>query len=236
MNIQELQETSFQKVLKGALGALPLVIAYFSCSLPFAIMATQSGMPGWAVVLMSFIVYAGSAQFVGVQLLLAGAGYLEVFLATFFINSRYLLMSTALASKLPHLSPSLLYYTAYSTTDETFGVVMSKSMKEDEKLCPYSSLGTNIAGHIIWGTATVCGVLIAPKLTGFSASSVILPIMFGVLVGLQIKDFRIDLLLAATAMILTFVFSLFFHGMIPFISATLIVPLIGVLLTKRGKK
>ena len=49
---------------------------------------------------MSLIVYAGASQFVGVGMLLAGAGSIQIITTTLFLNMRHLIMSLAVNDRM----------------------------------------------------------------------------------------------------------------------------------------
>ncbi|MGB9905679.1 MAG: AzlC family ABC transporter permease, partial [Desulfotomaculales bacterium] len=68
---------------------LPLALSIFAYGLVFGVLARQAGL-GWGeTVLMSVLVFAGSAQFVAVGLLGSGAFAGQIILATFLLNLRH---------------------------------------------------------------------------------------------------------------------------------------------------
>jgi len=54
---------------QGAVAAWPICLGYFPVGLALGVLASQAGLPWWAVALMSILVFAGSAQFICVVLL-----------------------------------------------------------------------------------------------------------------------------------------------------------------------
>ena len=75
--------------------------AGFLVSLSFGIVATDAGMTPWQAVLMSAIVFAGSAQFAALAIVAAGGGLPAALAAATLMNSRFLAMGIALAPSLP---------------------------------------------------------------------------------------------------------------------------------------
>ena len=64
-------------------------------------LAHDVGMPAWAAILMSVIVFAGSAQIAALTILGAGGGLLSAIGAAALMNSRFLPMGIAVAPSLP---------------------------------------------------------------------------------------------------------------------------------------
>lgn len=63
------------------------MFGYLPLGAAFGILAIELGMPWWAALLMSLFIYAGAGQFLAVALLAAGAGLVEVAVATLMLNS-----------------------------------------------------------------------------------------------------------------------------------------------------
>ena len=96
-----------EKTLRdGAYAAWPICLGYFPIGLALGVLAQKAGLPWWAVAMMSVLVFAGSAQFICVAMLAAGASIPGIILTTFVVNLRHTLMSSALAV---HLTGRLCY-------------------------------------------------------------------------------------------------------------------------------
>ena len=82
-----------------------------------AFLAQKAGLSPFNTLLMSIIVYAGSAQLIAVGLISSGLTPLSIIITTFIVNLRHMLMSAALS---PHLQswrkPELAVF-AYELTD-----------------------------------------------------------------------------------------------------------------------
>lgn len=61
------------------------------------VLAQQAGIPAWLTGLMSIFLFAGSAQFIGVAMIDAGASMAAIVVTTFMVNLRHALMGSALA-------------------------------------------------------------------------------------------------------------------------------------------
>jgi 4-azaleucine resistance transporter AzlC len=85
----------------GLRAGAPFAVAGFLLSLSFGVLARDAGMPVLAVIVMSVIVFAGSAQFAAISILAAGGGVGAAVAASAMMNSRFLAMGIALGPSLP---------------------------------------------------------------------------------------------------------------------------------------
>jgi 4-azaleucine resistance transporter AzlC len=85
----------------GLRAGTPFAAAGFILSMSFGVLARDIGMPVLAVIVMSIIVFAGSAQFATIAILGAGGGIGAAVAAAAMMNSRFLAMGIALAPSLP---------------------------------------------------------------------------------------------------------------------------------------
>src|SRR5437867_13409604 len=79
----------------------PLALAVFVFALSFGVLAIAARIPGWAAVLMSALVFAGSAQFAALGVLTAAGSILTAVLAGGLLNLRYIATGIAVARSLP---------------------------------------------------------------------------------------------------------------------------------------
>lgn len=108
---------------KGVKHGIPIGVGYLPVSFTFGFLAVSGGLPVWMACLISLTNLTSAGQFAGTNLILAGAGYVEVALTTFVINLRYMLMSLSLSQKLDQTTGTLKRLVlAFGITDETFVV------------------------------------------------------------------------------------------------------------------
>ena len=143
---------------QGATAAWPICLGYFPVGLALGVLAQQAGIPVWAVGLMSVLVFAGSAQFIGVAMLAAGASTFSIILTTFVVNLRHVLMSSALAVFLHGVNRWFLALFAYGITDESFAVNMTRF--REKQWNRRSALVVNHLSNLVWVLSTVTGALV----------------------------------------------------------------------------
>jgi predicted branched-subunit amino acid permease len=85
----------------GLRAGLPFALAGILVSTSFGVLARDAGMPPVAVVAMSAIVFAGSAQFAAVTIIAHGGGLGAAVGAAALMNSRFLPMGASVAPSLP---------------------------------------------------------------------------------------------------------------------------------------
>ena len=148
-----------KRILKdGATAAWPICLGYIPIGLALGVLAQQANIPVWAVGLMSVLIFAGSAQFIGVAMLAAGASTFSIILTTFVVNMRHVLMSSALAVYLHGVNRWFLTLFAYGITDESFAVNMTRFRKGQWNR--WNALIVNHLSNLVWILSTVLGALV----------------------------------------------------------------------------
>ena len=143
---------------EGATAAWPICLGYLPVGLALGVLAQQASIPVWAVGLMSVLVFAGSAQFIGVAMLATGASTFSIILTTFVVNLRHVLMSSALAVYLHGVNRWFLTLFAYGITDESFAVNMTRFRKGQWNR--WSALFVNHLSNLVWVLSTITGALV----------------------------------------------------------------------------
>lgn len=109
--------------------------------------------------LMSFLIYAGASQFIGVNLIILGASWWEIVITTFILNLRSFLMTATIAQMLEDkASTKWRFLLAFGITDETF----FRDLFPNEKiLSRYYSFGLNTVAFASWNFGTWIGLFFA---------------------------------------------------------------------------
>ena len=146
-------------VIAGLKLALPIMAAYFSVAFSFGLLATESGLPAWAAVAMSVLVYAGASQFMAVALIAAGTAMPAIVLAVGVLNLRHMVMTLALPGIRPAVGrlkrPWRMALYA-GITDEAFAAA---SFARDPAAARPAALGTLVlAIYLSWIAGTLGGI------------------------------------------------------------------------------
>lgn len=113
------------KALKAAFRyTIPVMTGYLFLGIAFGILLYSRGYHfGWAI-LMSVCIYAGSMQFVAINLLTSGFNPIVAFFMTLVINARHLFYGLAMLNRFKGMGRKKPYM-IFSLTDETFSLLCS---------------------------------------------------------------------------------------------------------------
>lgn len=224
----------------GIKDVMPTVFGYIGVGLAFGIVAHTSHLSVWLVLLMSIIVYAGSAQFVITSMLLTGSPIGAIVVSTLLINARMSLMSMTVA---PYLQDApMRQNVAIGTllTDETFALSMNKLNLTDHHLRPAWFNAANVVAYLVWIIATVIGALIGsliPNAKAFGLDFAVVAMFIGLLYLQMITDrskpFLRHLTVAGFVAVVMVVLMRFMPGSTAILVATILGCLFGMAVEKR---
>lgn len=101
---------------------VPVLTGYLSIGIAFGLMLERAGFNFIWAFFMSLTIYAGSGQYLGVELLAGAAGLGTVALMTFLINFRHLVYGLSMLEKFRGMGRRKLYM-IFSLTDETYALL-----------------------------------------------------------------------------------------------------------------
>lgn len=130
-NIEQVQKTKVHsKLIKIAfLKSLPVMAGYIVLGIGFGILLKKAGHGLFWAFLMSFTIYAGSMQYVGVSLLTSGATMLSTALTTLVVNARHLFYGVSMIDKYKDAGGKKPYL-IFSLTDETYSLLCTGEYPE----------------------------------------------------------------------------------------------------------
>jgi 4-azaleucine resistance transporter AzlC len=141
--------------------------------------AIESDVSAGLTQAMSSIVFAGSSQFIGVQLIASGVPGVMIVLATLLVNLRHLLYSASLAPHVDHLGMRWRWLLAYLLTDEAFATSMGRFRLTDEsKHKHWFFLGAGLALWVTWQLTTSLGIFLGAAVPDSWSLDFALPLTF----------------------------------------------------------
>lgn len=183
----------------GVRALLPLLIGVAPFGVIYGAVALQGGFSPLAALLMSSIVFAGSAQFLFAQLAGMAAPGAVIVGAIGLINLRHALYSASVAPYLAHLPLRWKCLLAYLLTDEAYAAAIGPMMRpENRALAHWILLGAGFALWFGWQLATAAGILLGAQLPADLPLDFALPLTFIAIVVPLITD-RVRLLTALAA-------------------------------------
>jgi len=143
----------------GVRAGVPFALAGGALAASFGVLATDVGMPGWAAVLMSAIVFAGSAQIAALTILGGGGGLGSAIGAAALMNSRFLPMGIAIGPQLPG-GPVARAAQGQTVVDASWALAADGEGGFDRHVL----FGSSAIQYTTWVTGTVVGVLFGSAL------------------------------------------------------------------------
>lgn len=161
--------------------SLPVMAGYLVLGLGFGVLLASKGYGvGWALA-MSTLIYAGSMQYVAVDLVAGGASLIAAALMTLTVNARHLFYGISMVERYRHTGPAKPYL-IFALTDETYSLVCSGGVPEGVDQKGYFFL-VSLFDHLYWIAGSVAGALVGTLLpfdsTGidFSMTALFLVVM-----------------------------------------------------------
>lgn len=137
---------------------LPVMAGYIVLGIGFGVLLKNAGYGvGWAL-LMSSIIYAGSMQYVAVDLLSAGASLFYTALMTLTVNARHLFYSVSMLDKYKGTGMAKPFL-IFGLTDETYSLLCTQALPEElPKKWVY--LFISLLNHVYWITGSCLGAVL----------------------------------------------------------------------------
>lgn len=145
------------KTLKKSFNAtIPVMAGYIVLGSAFGILMSSKGYHLIWTILMSCIIYAGSMQFLTINLLTSGASLISTALITLMVNARHLFYGISMLDKYKSTG-KLKPYLIFSLTDETYALVCAENTKENNK---YYYFFVSLLNQIYWILGGIIGGVI----------------------------------------------------------------------------
>ena len=104
------------------ISSLPVMAGYIVLGTGFGILLSAKGYSVWWALLMSVTIFAGSMQYVGVNLLASGASIISTALMTLMVNARHVFYGISMIESYRDMGWRK-WYAIFGLTDETYSLV-----------------------------------------------------------------------------------------------------------------
>ena len=138
----------------GFRAGVPFALAGFLLSLSFGIVARQAGFTALQAIVMSLVVYAGSAQFAAISIVAAGGSLGAAVAAAALVNSRFLPMGIALANSLPG-NAAKRGAQGQAVVDSSWAM----ASRGDGSYDRWFLFGSTAVQYVFWQAGTIAGAL-----------------------------------------------------------------------------
>lgn len=131
-----MRAVSKDTVKRAFTATIPVMTGYLVLAIGFGILLKTKGYGvGWSIA-MSGLIYAGSMQYLAIDLLCGGAGLLTTAVTTLMVNARHLFYGISMVERYQNTGKKKPYL-IFALTDETYSLVCSeesvKGIKEPKE-------------------------------------------------------------------------------------------------------
>ncbi|MBK5109295.1 MAG: AzlC family ABC transporter permease [Anaerolineales bacterium] len=181
--------TPRREFLSGVKSELPLMVGVIPFGMIYGILAIAAGLPPSVAQAMSFIIFAGSSQFVSAQLYGLGVPAMLNVFTVWVINLRHALYSASVASYLQKLPTRWKLILAYLLTDEAYAVTIIHYQQEgDKRYRHWYFLGAGLTLWTTWQMSTAMGIFLGATIPASWSLDFTLALIFIALVVPSLKD------------------------------------------------
>ena len=159
MNTYSKQQTFSYQWSEGFKKSIPVAMGYLPAGIAFGVLAQVAGIPIWATVMLSVVLYAGAAQYACLPMLSAGLPIGSMATNIAAINLRHVFYGMPLLQYLPNHKLAKAYC-LFALTDETFSVMTSLPNETRRALI----LPISLFNQSWWVLASIIGVMIGSAL------------------------------------------------------------------------
>lgn len=148
-----------KKYLKKAfINTLPVMAGYMVLGFGFGLISSEKGYGVLWATAMSVFIYAGSMQYVALELLSGGASLITAALTTLMVNARHLFYGITMIGHYKNMGKRKPYL-IFSLTDETYSLLCSGNAPEELDFKPYALI-VSALNHCYWVLGSLLGALV----------------------------------------------------------------------------
>lgn len=120
-----LEEREISKTIKAAFPhTIPVLLGYIFMGIAFGILLSSKGYSFLWAAFMAIIMFAGTGQFVAINMLVPGYSLLQVFFLELIVNARHIFYGLSLLDKFKDMGKKKPYM-IWALTDETYALLVA---------------------------------------------------------------------------------------------------------------
>ena len=159
-----------EDIRKAFIASVPVMAGYIVLGAGFGIVLETKGLGLIWAVAMSVFIYAGSMQYVAIELITGGASLITTALTTLMVNARHLFYGISMVDKYKGAGKKKPYL-IFALTDETYSLVCSDDSVKDVNNKYLYYFTVSLLNQIYWITGTVIGSL-SGRMINFSTEGI----------------------------------------------------------------
>lgn len=154
-----------KRALKPAFVAtIPVMTGYLVLGFGFGLVLLDAGGNLPLALAMSGFIYAGSMQYVAIDLLTGGATLLSAALMTLMVNARHLFYGVSMLGKYRGMGAAKPYL-IFALTDETYSLLCQDALPVPEESGRAYCFLVSLFDHLWWVLGTLLGAAVGSLLT-----------------------------------------------------------------------
>ena len=142
--------------------SVPIMAGYIVLGMGFGVLLESKGYGVLWAIAMSVFIYAGSMQYVAINLITGGASLIATALMTLMVNARHLFYGISMLDKYKNTG-KYKPYLIFALTDETYSLVCSGTIPEGVDRNKYYFL-VSLFDQIYWVIGSVIGSVVGSVL------------------------------------------------------------------------
>lgn len=192
------------EIRAGISEAWPVALGLIPLGLAFGLLMTQTGFAWWWAPIFSIVIYAGSMEFLAINLVVAGVGPLSAVITGLMVNFRHIFYGLTFPRHAVK-SRSGKVYSAYALTDESYAIA---SARPPGKISGTQVLIIQVFCQAMWVLPGIIGALVGEVIpSGLQGMEFALVALFVVLAWETFKnnrDFSLPVLAGGLALLVAF--------------------------------
>lgn len=181
------RKTSF---LQGVRDLSPILLGVIPFGLICGAVGVASGMPKWASIGLSSVIFAGASQLVALQLMDQHASLAVIIFTGLVVNARMFMYSASVAPHLTKASPLAKIGLAYLLTDQSYAVSVTRFARTGLPMpakIPYY-VGAGLTLWAVFNLSTALGAYLGAVIPPQWELDFAIPLTFTALVVPAVKD------------------------------------------------
>ena len=140
--------------------SVPVMAGYIVLGIGYGILMNKAGYGLLWTAALSLFVYAGSMQYVAVDLLSAQASVLNTIITTIAVNGRHLFYSISMINEYKETPKKMKWYMIFGLTDETYSLLCAGNKIPDGDDPDQYRLFVTLFDHSYWVLGSILGAVL----------------------------------------------------------------------------
>lgn len=163
---------------RGVVAQLPILVGVAPFGMIFGALAVSAGLTPIQAQGLSLFLFAGSAQFIAVRLIMEMTPVLIILATILVVNLRHALYSASISSYIHSLSTRWKIALSWLLTDEAFVVAIDHYSRSQGPASHWFFLGTGLTLWATWQVSTAGGILLGSAVPSSWSLDFALPLTF----------------------------------------------------------